>query len=136
MKWLLDTNTVSELTKPHPFTKLLDWLDANEAESALSAITIGELVLGIERLPEGKKRRRLERALKFLQQDYTGKVLDFTEGVAAEWGELVAEAGRQGRVLSVLDSQIEATAIYFGLMVVTRNGADFLHRVNNPWELD
>jgi predicted nucleic acid-binding protein len=134
VKWLLDTNTLSELTKPQPLPRLLEWLEANESESALSTISIGEMILGIERLPDGKKRRRLERALKFLREDYAGKILDFSEGVAVEWGRLVAEARRDGRNLSILDSQIEATAIHFGLTVVTRNHADFYHPVFNPWE--
>jgi len=134
VKWLLDTNTLSELTKPRPCPRLLEWLEANEAESALSSISVGEMVLGIERLPEGKKRRRLERALKFLREDYAGKVLDFSEGAAVEWGRLVARARVQGQNLSVLDSQIEAIAVHFGLAVVTRNRADFLHPVFNPWE--
>jgi predicted nucleic acid-binding protein len=86
VKWLLDTNTLSELTKPAPATKLLDWLEANEATTAISAVTIGELVNGIERLPDGKKRRTLERALRFLREDYAGRILDFTEGTAVEWG--------------------------------------------------
>ena len=134
MKWLLDTNALSELTKPSPFAGLLDWLEANEPETAISAISVGEMVAGVERLPEGKKRRTLERALKFLREDYAGKILDFTEGVAVEWGRLVAEARKRGRNLSVLNSQIEATAIHFGLTVVTRNSADFFHPVFNPWE--
>ena len=134
VKWLLDTNTLSELTKPRPYPGVLAWLEANEAESALSAISIGEMVLGIERLPEGKKRRRLERALKFLSEDYAGKILDFSEGAAVEWGRLVAQAQAQGRKLSVLDSQIEAVAVHFGLTVITRNRADFFHAVFNPWE--
>lgn len=134
MKWLLDTNTVSELTRPRPLPGLLAWLEANEADSALSAITIGEMVLGIERLPESKKRRRLERALRFLREDYAGKILDFTEGAAVEWGRLVAAAQRQGRALSVLDSQIEATALHFGVTVVTHNRRDFFHPVFDPCE--
>jgi hypothetical protein len=134
VKWLLYTNTLSELTKPRPYPGLLEWLEANEEESALSSISIGEMVLGIERLPEGKKRRRLERALKFLREDYAGKVLDFSEGAAVEWGRLVARAQGQGRNLSVLDSQIEAIAVHFGLTVVTRNRADFFEAVFNPWE--
>lgn len=134
MNWLMDTNTLSELTKPKPFAGLMDWLEAHEPESALSAISIGEMVAGLERLPEGKRRRSLEKALKFLREDYAGKILDFTEGVAVEWGQLVARARKRGRNLSVLDSQIEATAIHFGLTVVTRNGADFFHPVYNPWE--
>jgi predicted nucleic acid-binding protein len=127
VKWLLDTNTLSELTKPRPFPGLLEWLEVNEADSALSTISIGEMILGIERLPESKKRRRLQPALDFLRQGHTGKILDFTEGVAVEWGRLVAEARNQGRSLAVLDSQIEATAVHYGLMVVSRNGADFFN---------
>jgi predicted nucleic acid-binding protein len=134
VKWLLDTNTLSELTKSSPAIEVTEWLDVNEADSGISAITIGELVAGLERLPEGKKRRTLERALRFLREDYAGKIFDFTEGAAVEWGRLVAEAQRTGRKLSVLDSQIEATAIHFGLIVVTRNGSDFFHPVLNPWE--
>ncbi len=134
MNWLLDTNTLSELTKPGPFAGLVDWLETHEPETAISAVSLGEMVAGIERMPESKRRRSLERALKFLREDYAGKILDFTEGVAVEWGRLVATAKKRGRNLSVLDSQIEATAIHFGLMVVTRNEKDFFHPVFNPWK--
>ena len=136
MKWLLDTNTVSELTKPKPFEGLLEWLELNEGDSAISAITVGEMVAGVEKLPEGKRRRALARSLRFLREDYSGKILDFTEAVAVEWGRLVAQARREGLNLSVVDTQIEATAFHFGLTVVTRNARDFLHPVFNPWEND
>lgn len=134
MKWLLDTNALSELTKPAPFKGLVEWLEENEAATAISAISVGEMTLGVERLPESKRRRLLERALKFLREDYAGKVIDFTEGVAVEWGRLVAKAQKTGRNLSVIDSQIEATAVHFGLTVVTRNSADFFHPVFDPWK--
>lgn len=134
MNWLLDTNILSELTKPDPFPKLLDWLESQEDNIAISAISIGEMAAGVERLPEGKRRRSLEKSLRFLREDYAGRILDFTEAAAVEWGRLVATAAKQGRNLSVLDSQIEATAIHFGLTVVTRNNADFLHPVFNPWK--
>jgi toxin FitB len=134
VNWLLDTNTLSELTRAEPFAALLDWLEIHESETAISAISVGEMIAGLERMPESKRRRSLERALKFLREDYAGKILDFTEGVAIEWGRLVATAKKRGRNLSVLDSQIEATAIHFGLLVVTRNGKDFFHPVFNPWK--
>ncbi len=134
MNWLLDTNTLSELLKPEPFAGLLDWHEANEAMTAISAITIGELNYGIGLLPDSRRRRQLEHALKFLREDYAGKILEFTEGVAVEWGRLRATAQKRGRKLSVLDSQIEATAIHYGLMVVTRNEKDFFHPVFNPWK--
>ena len=134
MKWLLDTSTLSEVTKPTPAAEVVDWLDVNEADSAISAISIGEMVAGLEQMSESKRRRSLSRALKFLREDYAGKVLDFTEGAAVEWGRLVAKAKRAGRNLPVIDSQIEATAIHFGLTVVTRNSKDFFHPIFNPWE--
>jgi hypothetical protein len=134
VKWLLDTNTLSEITKPKPAAEVLDWLEANESDSSISAISIGEIVAGIERMSDGKRQRALTRTLNFLREDYAGKILDFTEGAAVEWGRLVAGAKKQGRKLSVLDSQIEATAIHFGLTVVTRNARDFFHPICNPWE--
>jgi predicted nucleic acid-binding protein len=134
VNWLLDTNTLSELTKSEPFDGLLDWLEVHEPETAISAISLGEMIAGIERMPDSKRRRALERALKFLREDYAGKILDFGEGVAVEWGRLVAVAKKRGHNLSVLDSQIEAIAIHFGLMVVTRNEKDFFHPVFNPWK--
>jgi predicted nucleic acid-binding protein len=126
VKWLLDTNVLSEVTKPEPFPGLIEWLESNEAETSLSVISIGEMIAGVSGLPESKRRREMERALAFLREDYSGRILEFTEGVAAEWGFLVAKARKEGRILSLLDSQIEATAIHFGLTVITRNTSDFL----------
>ena len=134
MKYLLDTNTLSELSKPEPFPSLLEWLELYESETAISAISIGEMALGIERMQDSKRRRALERAFGFLREDYAEKILDFTEGVAIEWARLVAAAQKEGRILPVIDSQIEATALHFGLTVVTRNEKDFYHLVLNPWK--
>ena len=63
-------------------------------------------------------------------------ISNLNQGAAAEWGRLVSMARQNGRVLSVLDSQIEATAIHFGLVVVTRNSADFYNPTLNPWKLE
>jgi predicted nucleic acid-binding protein len=133
VKWLLDTDTISELTKPLVSPALLAWMQENEDASGVSAITIGELTFGLELLPEGKKRRRLEQSVSFFREDYAGKIFDFTEGVAVEWGRLMAEARKSGKNLSLPDSQIEATAIHFGFSVVSRNQKDFFHPVVNPW---
>ena len=134
MNWLLDTNVLSEVLKPAPNEAFLDWLETHEADTAISIVSLGEMTYGLELMPESKRRRELERALKFLREDFAGKILDFTEGVAIEWGRLRSTAKKRGRILSVLDSQIEATAIHFGLMVVTRNEKDFFHPVFNPWK--
>ena len=47
---------------------------------------VGEMVAGIERLPESRRRRSLDNSLKYLREDYAGKILDFTEGVAVVFG--------------------------------------------------
>jgi predicted nucleic acid-binding protein len=133
VKWLLDTNTISELTKPMVSPALLGWMEQNEDDTGLSAITVGELTFGLELLPEGKKRRNLERSVSFFREDYVGKIFDFTESVALEWGRLMAEARKSGKNLSVPDSQIEATAIHFGLTIVSRNQKDFFRPVVSPW---
>lgn len=134
VKWLLDTSTLSELTKPRQFEGLIEWLESNENLCAISVLSIGEIVSGIEQMPESKRRRSIERSLRYLREDFAGQTLDFTEGVAVEWGRLVAAARKQGRNLPLIDSQIEATAIHFGLKVVTRNARDFFYPVFNPWE--
>ena len=108
-------------------------MEAHEAASAISAISIGEMAIGIEKMPDSKRRRSLEHGFKYLREDYAGKILDFTEGVAVDWGRLLAAAQKRGRNLNLLDSQIEATAVHFGLTVVTRNIRDFFHPVYNPW---
>jgi predicted nucleic acid-binding protein len=69
VNWLLDTNTISELAKPEPASHLLDWLEAHELQTAISVISIGEMVAGLEEMPETKRRRSLERNLKFLRED-------------------------------------------------------------------
>jgi len=131
---LFDTNLVSEITKESPAPEVIEWLRRNQGECFLSSVTIGELVKGIELLPEGKKRRRLTRELQFLQEDYADRVLVYDELAAIEWGKLYAAALKQDRKLSLEDSHIEAIALGHELKVATRNTGDFfLVQTLNPW---
>ncbi len=134
MNYLLDTNTVSELSKERPDPNVVAWIRRNHLDCFLSAVTIGELVKGIELLPDGKKRRRLTRELRFLQEDYRDRVLAYDELSAAEWGRLYAAAQRQNRRLPLEDSFIEATALSYELVVATHNSRDFFRvRTVDPW---
>ena len=130
MKYLLDSNIVSEPAKPKPDPAVIAWIDAQESECAVSTITLAELRHGIERLPEGKRRRQLEREFAFLRQDLGGRVLAFDEAEASEWGRYAAnlerELGRDAqRKIGIKDSQIAATALAHRLTVVTRNTDHF-----------
>lgn len=66
MNWLLDTNTVSEISKPNPDPNCMGWLTAHEEECFISTVTLAEMRWGIERLPEGKKKRDRDREFEFL----------------------------------------------------------------------
>ena len=130
MKYLLDSNVVSEPAKARPDPAVTAWLDAHELECAVSTITLAELRYGIERLPEGKRRRQLEREFAFFRQDLGCRVLPFDEAEASEWGRYAArlerELGRDGqRKVGIKDSQIAATALAHRLTVVTRNTDHF-----------
>ena len=135
MSYLLDTNTVSELSKEKPDRNVVAWVHRNHRDCFLSAVTVGELVKGLELLPEGKKRRRLARELRFPQEDYRDRILAYDELAAVEWGRLYAAAMKQNRLLPVEDSLIEATALSHELAVATHNAGDFFRvRTVDPWE--
>jgi len=134
VSYLLDTNTVSELTREAPNPNVVVWIRLNHRDCFLSAITIGEIVKGIELLPEGKKRRRLARELRFLQEDYRDRILAYDEITAVEWGRLYADAKKQQRLLPLEDSFIEATALTHQMSVATRNAGDFFRVATvDPW---
>lgn len=130
MSFLLDTNTVSELTKPAPDPRCISWMQANQARCSLSAVTLGELKYGLERLPEGKKRAVLTRAFSFLCEDYAERFYAFDGPAAVEWGRYAAELEEKfgedwWRQFDYRDTQIAAIAREHGLQVVTRNEKHF-----------
>lgn len=139
MRFILDTNLLSEPSKKAPDERVVAWLRENRANSAVAAITLAELRYGIERLPESKRTRALDRQLRRLLEDVESRVLPFDESVAAEWGRYAAEceaafgAEWMDRV-DLRDSLIAATARAHGLNVATRNGKHFpFCQATNPW---
>jgi predicted nucleic acid-binding protein len=126
MKVLIDTCVLSEMQRPAPDPRVRDQLRAIPPDDFfLSVITIGELVKGIERLPQGKRRRGLEVWLVQLTQVHAQRILPVDLETARIWGEIVARASQQGRVIPASDGLIAATALRHGLHVMTRNTADF-----------
>ncbi|MCW1885382.1 type II toxin-antitoxin system VapC family toxin [Luteolibacter flavescens] len=125
MSYLVDTNVFSEQAKPKPDPKVIAWLRQHEGELYVSAITIGEIRRGIERLPDGKRKAQLRQWLQSLCDCMQGRILNFNVSTSHVWGQLKASWEKSGTVVSSLDSQIAATASRHSLTIVTRNTSDF-----------
>lgn len=136
---LVDTNVVSELMRPAPDSRVLEWLDGQAAgEVWISAVTVGEIRLGIELLPDGRRRERLAGlADAMFQEDFAGRCLPYDLPAAVEFAEIVDVRTRHGKPISVEDGQIAGIARSAGLALATRNIKDFsdIERLPlvNPW---
>ncbi len=135
MGYLLDTDVLSESSNPRPNEKVMDWLDTHDHEIALSAISLGEIVKGIELLPLGRRKKEIKIWFERLEAWCEHRLLPVSSQVMREWGQLCARHQRKGRSLPVLDSLIGATAITHRLTLVTRNTSDYPPEVTvlNPW---
>ncbi len=127
MKLLLDTNVLSEVTRPAPDTRVLEWLDRlDEDRSFVSVVSIAEIRRGVALMDAGRKRDALAEWLaRDLPQRFERRVLPVDEPVALAWGDLMGLAKRRGRGLSSMDGLIAATAIVQELTLATRNMKDF-----------
>ena len=120
--YLLDTNVVSELRKPRPHGGVVAWLESlNEAQLHLSAVTLGEIQAGVEltREQDADKAREIEAWLELVAGAYN--ILPMDAATFRAWARLMH---RKSDTLYE-DAMIAATAQVHGLMVATRNVADF-----------
>jgi tRNA(fMet)-specific endonuclease VapC len=122
LRYLLDTNTISEPARPQPHPGILKRLRQHDGEIALAAPVWHELWFGCERLPPSRKRTRIEDYLQTLQEL---PILPY-DSAAAEWHATErARLTARGKGPSFLDGQIAATAGRHNLIVVTSNVSDF-----------
>jgi predicted nucleic acid-binding protein len=136
--FLLDTNVLSEWTKPRPNSGVVAWLaDIDEDRVFISVVTFAELRHGIERMAAGARRKRLDDWLRYeLPPRFEARILPVDNAVADAWGKIVARAETAGRPIHAMDAFVAATAEVHGLTLVTRNSWDFevsLKAIINPW---
>ena len=138
MKYLLDTNVLSEVRRPHPEPRVLAWLDAvDEDRLYLSAITIGEIARGVRLLDDGRRKQALAAWLETdLRQRFGPRLLVVDGDTALAWGRIMAAARHKGRPAAALDGWIAATALRHELVLATRNTRDFENlgvTLFDPW---
>lgn len=139
MTWLLDTNVLSETTRPRPNNSVIEWIESRApSDLYLSVLTVGELIRGARKLKESNRRIQLERLIEQdLSRQFEGRVLVYDYTAAMIWGQLMGDGDRHGQTPSAADAQIAALAIRHQMILVTRNEKDFLRFENlkllNPW---
>jgi toxin FitB len=137
MNFLLDTNVVSEWVKPRPNAGLIRWTESvDEDRVFISVISLAELRYGVERMPVGARRSRLEQWLHDeLPLRFEGRIISVDQMVAEAWGRTVSRSQDLGRPMGVMDAFLSAIAEIHELALVTRNVSHFpvLKTLINPW---
>ena len=138
MSLLLDTNVLSEILRSTPDPAVLAWFAAQrDRDLFVSAVTQAEMSLGARLLPAGKRRQRLQEALRGLfEAEAANPVLPFDGPAVNHYVEIVATRRSAGRPIAQFDAQIAAIALHNDLSLVTRNVRDFEGcglRLINPW---
>lgn len=136
---ILDTNVVSEPLKPVPSLAVLDWLDRQSPETLyLTAVSLAELLAGIEALPQGRRRLELEQALtRQIMPLFEGRILSFDVKAAEAFGKVRAGAQAVGNTIGFADGAIAAIAAAQSFVLATRNVRDFRGasvELINPWD--
>jgi toxin FitB len=132
-----DTNVVSELMKAEPSSGVREWVFRHgHHELRVTAITVAEILYGIERLPNGRRKTALREAAVEVFSRFTEDVLAFDLAAATVYPEIVDHRDRQGRPISGYDAQIAAICRSNGATLATRNERDFAGvgvELINPW---
>ena len=128
-RYLLDTNVLSNVTKPAPSRPLIEWMAGQEDGNLfISSLTIAEIQRGILEKPAGKKRKQLEEWFsgpEGPQALFAGRILAFDDRAGLVWAQLMARSTAAAKPRSALDAILAATALANNCVVVTDNEGDF-----------
>jgi predicted nucleic acid-binding protein len=137
--WLLDTNVVSELSRPKPNRRVIDFVASQPLEQLfVSAVTLAELRYGIENVHDPIRRSALSDWLTHaVRPMFEQRILQVSEDVMLKWRILVEHGRTLRHTFSQPDLIIAATALQYGLCCVTRNTKDYDRtgaELLNPWQ--
>ncbi|WP_158922127.1 type II toxin-antitoxin system VapC family toxin [Acidisphaera sp. S103] len=136
--WLLDTNILSELRRPRPERRVVDFVRRQPLDLLfVSVVTFSEIRLGIECAPDPLRRTELNEWLTHkVRPMFEGRILPISEDVMLQWRLLVEDGRKVGHTFTQPDLIIAATGLHHGLTIVTRDTGDYSRTraaVLNPW---
>ena len=137
MKYLLDTNTVSEPKRKRPNAAAAAWLRrVDQSLLFISVLTLGEIENGVTRLASRDKiaADALRAWAEGIRADFSSRIIAVDLAIAETWGRISAR-----RPLPVADGLLAATALVHGMTLVTRNVRDVADtgvKLINPWDDD
>ena len=135
---ILDTNVISELMRANPAPAVVQWFQQERSDHLYTtAITVAEILYGIELLPEGKRRAALQAGAEIMfTKVFARRIFWFENEAAYAFPRLAATRRKRGRPMAELDAQIAAIAEVRGAALATRNIEDFEGcgiSLINPW---
>jgi predicted nucleic acid-binding protein len=138
VKWLLDTNVVSETTRDRPRRNVVDWVAAAAPEDlAISVVTLSELLDGASTNTDEVRRRKLTAWIQIeVSATFKDRTLPLTPSILIDWLRLGRRLRATGRAREAADLLIASTARVHKLTLVTRNVQDFAATgviVYDPW---
>lgn len=135
---VLDTNVVSEVLRPQPAPRVVVWLESLTGNVAITAVTFAEVLAGLRRLPDGKRKDALTALVEAVLFPYrdVGAVLAFDAAAASRYAEVLAAREAAGLPISTADAQIAAICRVHDATCATRNTKDFVQTgvaLMDPW---
>jgi predicted nucleic acid-binding protein len=138
VKWLLDTNVISENVSHQANENVRRWIAAQTLEDiGLSAVTLAELIDGIERTADERRKNELTAWLDAgVISQFRDRTVPVSVEILLDWLRLTRELGARGRPQAAADLLIASTCRVHDLTLATRNTRDFANTgitVYNPW---
>lgn len=136
---VLDTNVISEIFRPSPEPRVVNWLGTLTGDVAITSVTLAELLAGVRRLPGGQRKDQLTMRIDAALEPYRGSraVLPFDDVAANEYADVLVSREKAGAPISTADAQIAAICLAHGASLATRNVKDFTDtgvELIDPWE--
>lgn len=135
---VLDTNVVSEVSRPRPDARVVAWMENLTGDVAITAVTLAELLAGVRRLPDGRRKSALSAKIDAALRPYrqTRAVLAFDDEAADHYANVLVARERAGMPISTADAQIAAICRANSATCATRNIKDLDHtgvELVDPW---